>query len=284
MHASADTDTRADADAARRDILFLAADLCESTAFKDRNAGLDERGRPRWLEAFQAFFDGFPMALTTRIGLAYMDRDDRDMPEVRVWRTVGDEIVLHTDCPGPADAALVCQGFRAALTGFDGVLARRFGLRLKGAAWLVPVPHPNIEIAVPEIGDESRGAAAREVLGPDMDIGFRVKSRTVEGQMSVSLNLACRLTEAPDVPAETLRLVERVRLKGVGGGFAYPMILYAPEARHVDGLSPDGDRAAGGPVLDGILEGTLRLTPAMLEGLARGYARAAAAVQDVATD
>lgn len=262
-------------DTAGRDILFLAADLCDSTAFKDRNAGLDAAGRPRWLDAFQAFFDGFPMALTTQIGLAYMDQDDRDMPEVRVWRTVGDEIVLRTDCKGATEAALVCQGFRAALAGFDGILAGRYGLRLKGAAWMVPVPHPNIEITVPEIGDESRGAAAREVLGPDMDIGFRVKARTIEGQMAVSLNLARRLVDAPDFPAEALRLLERVRLKGVGGGFAYPMILYAPDAMHADGLEPAGS-AKPGAALDPLLDGTLRLTPALLAGLVRGYEQAAA--------
>jgi len=259
----------------RADMLFLAADLCASTAYKDHHRALDAVGRPRWLEAFHAFFDGFPMVLTTRIGLAYMDQEDGDMPEIRVWRTIGDEIVLRATCDKARDARLICQGFRDALDGFNNTLDARFGLRVKGAAWLVPVPYPNIEIVVPEIGDAHHGAAAREVLGPDMDIGFRVKARTVEGQMAVSLNLACRLAQAPGFSVGMLRLLERVPLKGVGDGFAYPMILFAPDAAHADGLI-DAESGAAGPPLPPGLEGTLRLTPAMLTGLAEGYARATA--------
>lgn len=272
-------ETRRARSGATTDVLFLAADLCASTAFKDRNARLDGEGRPQWLTAFRAFFDGFPLVLTTRIGLAYMDQDDIDMPEVRVWRTVGDEIVLRADCRSPQEAGLLCRGFNDALASFDRTLAQRHGLRLKGAAWLVPIPYPNIEILVPEIGDESRGAAAREVLGPDMDIGFRVKARAVEGQMAVSLNLACRMALAPDFDPGVLRLRERVALKGVGGGFAYPMILFAPTACGADGLDPppgagcEGEEDDPEALPDG-LEGTLRMTAPMLRGLAAGYDRA----------
>lgn len=263
----------------RTEWLFLSADLCAATAYKDRQRALDASGRPRWLEAFRAFFDGFPLAVTTRIGLAYMDQKDGDMPEVRVWRTVGDEIILRTDSTRARDARLICQGFRHALDAFGPTLAARFGLRLKGAAWLVPVPHPNIEIDVPEIGDASLGAAAREVLGPDMDVGFRIKARAIEGQMAMSLNLACRMAEAPDFSVQTLRLLERTPLKGVGGGFAYPMLLFCPEAAQAGGLD-DAEGHTTDPLLPLELEGTLRLTPAMLAGLAQGYARATAHTSD----
>lgn len=208
-------------------VVFLSADIVGSTRFKDA-AG--PAMPPAWLQPFARFFRELPLVMIGQLALACADSDD--VPDLRVWRVAGDEIIFAGEPRDTAALDQACTAFCRTIADYDRRLAADHGLRLRGTAWGARIPGSNIEIEVPELGGAD-GGAYREYIGPDVDTGFRLAKAARGGEVVVSVLLARAL--GPDAPA--LRQRGHVALSGLFADRPYPVLLADPDG--TDGLDPD---------------------------------------------
>ena len=74
--------------------LFMSADVAGSTSFKAQ-ADLGGMAEPAWLSVFRSFFTNFPIMLMGQTAAEMADEDS--LPEIGVWKALGDELILT--CP-----------------------------------------------------------------------------------------------------------------------------------------------------------------------------------------
>jgi len=71
--------------------LFMSADVAGSTSFKAQ-ADLGGMAEPEWLTVFRSFFTNFPIMLMGQTAAEMADEDS--LPEIGVWKALGDELIL----------------------------------------------------------------------------------------------------------------------------------------------------------------------------------------------
>ncbi len=147
-----------------------------------------------------------------------------------VWKFLGDEMIYAIDlCDIKADQDIVHKlvvEFTKALREIDkaGVAAESESvppkaLRMKGTAWTAGFPIRNRQITVPGKKEES------DFLGPDMDIGFRLREYSYPGILCMSLDLAYILAHVDTAhTAMCGSILDWERLKGVWNNIPYPII------------------------------------------------------------
>ena len=204
-------------DSNAKTILFMSVDIADSTSFKESAHGLDDD--PLWLEAFETFFKEIPLVLIGQIATAFAMTDY--LPNISVWKMIGDERVFRAQARSAEEALLIAEAFYRTVVIYDARFVERWPLRLRGCCWAARFPGRNIEIKIPEMA----GAGSIDYLGPDVDLGFRLGSLAERGQVIVSLNLAEALATLPDRRGLQFHYVERKVLKGIFVGRPYPLIL-----------------------------------------------------------
>ncbi len=198
-------------------VIFMSVDIVDSTRFKEKGHSLDDD--PRWLEAFETFFKEVPLVLMGQIATAYSVTDD--LPDISVWKVIGDEIVFRSRARSAKEALLITEAFYRTVVTYDARFVERWPLRIRGCCWAARFPGRNIEIKIPEIA----GVGYVDYLGPDVDLGFRLISQADRGQVILSLNLAEALASLPERRGMQFHYVDRKVLKGVFDGRPYPLIL-----------------------------------------------------------
>ena len=207
--------TSVDSDA--KTVMFMSVDIADSTTFKEKGHSLDDD--PRWLEAFETFFKEVPLVLMGQIATAFAMTDD--LPDISVWKVIGDEIVFRARVRSAEEALLITEAFYRSVVTCDARFVERWPLRIRGCCWAARFPGRNIEIKIPEMA----GVDHIDYLGPDVDLGFRLISQADRGQVIVSLNLAEVLARLPERRGMRFHYVDRKVLRGVFVGRPYPLIL-----------------------------------------------------------
>ena len=197
-------------------LIFMSIDIADSTRFKERY-GLDDD--PRWLGAFEAFFKEVPLVFIGQIATAFSDTDD--LPEISVWKVIGDEVVFRARTRSAEEAQLIAEAFCRTVVTCDARFCERWRLRIRGCCWAARLPGRNIEIEIPEMD----GLGNIDYLGPDIDLGFRLISQADRGQVIVSLNLAEAFASLSELRSMQFHYVDKKVLKGVYAGQPYPLIL-----------------------------------------------------------
>lgn len=206
----------------RKTVVFMSADIADSTTFKQRLQS--PSGQPEWLKPYEAFFRELPLVLIGRLATAF-DASPR-IPEIGVWKVIGDEIIFSALPRDATEAARIVEAFERAVTSYDQRLDGRFGLRIRGCCWAAPFPGSNIEIEIPEMA--TSGPRGREhyleCIGPDIDAGFRIAKFARKGKVLVSLNLVRAIAGLDAGAGPVFRRLGRERLKGMFDGQPYPLI------------------------------------------------------------
>ena len=71
-------------------IQLFSFDVVGSASYKVLRQGEDDT--PTWIAAFASFYEELPLLFTAEIARVFFD-EPGDIPEVPVWKAIGDEIV-----------------------------------------------------------------------------------------------------------------------------------------------------------------------------------------------
>jgi class 3 adenylate cyclase len=201
-------------------ILFFSVDIAGATRFKESAQSVS--GGASWLQAFETFFRELPLVVMGQVAVAFADADD--IPEIGIWKALGDELIFRAEPKSATEAAMLVEACYRALVRYDERFADHWPLRLRGCCWAARFPGRNIEVAIREIASED-GRAHLDYIGPDVDLGFRLSGHAHHGQMAVSMNLAEALARLPDRWGLQFHFVGKRQLKGVFMGRPYPVLL-----------------------------------------------------------
>jgi hypothetical protein len=185
--------------------------------FKEKVHGLDDD--PRWLEAFETLFKELPLVLMGEIAKAF-DKTN-DLPDIGVWKVIGDEMVFRARAQSAEEALHITEAFYRTVVAYDARFFKRWPLRLRGCCWAASFPGRNIEIKIPEMD----GVSHVDYLGPDVDLGFRLISQVDRGLVILSLNLAESLAALPERDGLQFHYVDRKVMKGIFVDRPYPLFL-----------------------------------------------------------
>lgn len=204
-----------------RTLLFMSVDLAGSTNFKDITAPVD--GKPGWLEAFESYFKELPLVLMGQVAQTFLEAES--LPEISVWKVIGDEIVFQAEPRTAEEALLLTEAFYRTVVAYDARLFERWPLRVRGCIWAARFPDRNIAIEIREMADIGGGDAYVDYLGPDIDLGFRLSPHAHFGQVIISMNLADVLAGMPDRHGLYFHYLGKQALKGIFRGRPYPLFL-----------------------------------------------------------
>ncbi len=168
-------------------VTFLSVDIVRSKQLKT----VYIQRQQSWLPLFRDLFVTFPLILVGKV--AFRFDDQQTIPEYRVWKTLGDEIVFSTLERDGKARALLLAAFHDAVTQFDHRNKTMGGFGVKGCAWNVMLDGLNETIAIPEMA-ATNGVGYEDVIGPDVDFGFVLSKHGRDGRTIVDAALA-RLVE-----------------------------------------------------------------------------------------
>ncbi len=164
--------------------LFLSVDVVGSTDFKQRSH--------QWLNFFVSFYTEFADLLDAAV--AAQGSNGYGLPGVRLWKSLGDELIFTTELKDRYQAEKYLKAFRQSLQEAadnwhrDGSKSDQKELRLKGTAWVAGFPVTNSEIPL-ELPD-SATSDMRDYIGPQVDTGFRLKDFASPRKLVLSAELA----------------------------------------------------------------------------------------------
>ncbi|GGC08176.1 hypothetical protein GCM10011352_38150 [Marinobacterium zhoushanense] len=205
-----------------RSLLLLSADIAGSTEYKQAHS--NGGSTPEWLEPFVAFFREVPLVLMGKLALAFAEAEH--IPELRVWRVAGDEIIFLAE-PATAEEALgIVEAFVAMLSDYNARLDKHYNLHLRGGAWAAPLGTDNIGIEILEMHSAAAASGPyRDYLGPDVDSGFRLLKYAPHGHAVISLKLASALAAGDALGQLSLDHADDQPLRGLFGGKPYPVLI-----------------------------------------------------------
>jgi hypothetical protein len=192
--------------------LLLSVDIVGSAAFKA--SATQQEGTPSWVRAFEAFYDQVPRMLQEqRQGLA-----DALAPNLQLWKAIGDQLVFLARPQHPDQLEAECLAFLRGLRRSNQVMRERWGFCLHGVVWGFPEGGANVSFRFSQ--PQLSGGAGFDLIGPDVDLGFRLVSFAPDGDVLAPLELRRLL------PLKRLRLdlIGEASLKGIPLD-PYPLLL-----------------------------------------------------------
>ena len=203
--------------------LFMSADVAGSTSFKAQ-ADLGGMAEPAWLSVFRSFFTNFPIMLMGQTAAEMADEDS--LPEIGVWKALGDELILTCPLQSAEEATHLVRALYLAMANFEKQYLGELPLRLKATAWVAQFPAPNIEIEIPELSGDGQ---ILDFIGPSIDLGFRISKFSRPSTVALSLDLVELLLSSRKSDQLSFSILGREGLKGVHFGRPYPVIWGRPE-------------------------------------------------------
>ena len=213
--------------------LFFSFDIVNSSSYKDVN------------------FYGWQEVLISLLTLLQRNVA-KEIPEAQLWRVLGDEVIFFVTISDIDEIYQSVDSIYAVLVNanrtlkdgsfFETLDKRQRGvgtlkcnniLAVQSAAWLAIVsngkeddfqPYDNIFKKY----ENSNGQSINEFLGQDIDIGFRIKKKTQDRRLTVSLELAKILSDKTEYLSR-LHIITYKSLKGVWKDRLYPIIWYHDE-------------------------------------------------------
>jgi CRP-like cAMP-binding protein len=218
--------------------IFFSADVVDSTRYKQTNANQTEGAG--WIDAFETFFREMPLVLMGQIGLRH--QEFKEVPELSIWKVLGDEIVFSARTSDDRDTAILVHALRQALLVGDRRFWKKCGYHVKGCAWTVDFTNQNLQIEIPEVSGsvDEHGDGYSDFIGPDVDVGFRLAKCAESRELILDLSLVETILEETPEEAKFFLKGHEI-LKGCFDDRAYPILVFAPDDRDThDGSSRSG--------------------------------------------
>lgn len=208
-------------------VQLFSFDVVASAAFKTK-APDDSREVPSWIEAFKSFYEELPLIFTAEVARLFFDEPD-DFPLVPVWKAIGDEIVFIARPVQARELCLLTQAFAAAMAKANDRFNQAWGFQIHGVTWSFEQGDRNIAIRFREL--ENNQEAVMDLIGPDVDLGFRLVTHAPPGGVLTTADHADRLSGQ----AVQLDCIGHAPLKGIRRS-PYPL-LQVITAAHQEPLS-----------------------------------------------
>ena len=201
--------------------MFMSADVVGSAAFKTRS--VVDADNSVWLEAFAAYFRELPLLLMGQVATAFAEADV--VPEITVWKVLGDEMLFISRPSSLLDAQRLFVAFQQSVADYDRRIADRWQLRLRGCCWSAELGRRNRRLEIGEMSGGLHGRPYVDFLGPDIDMGFRLCAHSVQGETLVSLNLVESFAAAQEGLGLRFHHLGLQCLRGVCGDQPLPLVL-----------------------------------------------------------
>jgi hypothetical protein len=228
--------------------LFISFDVIDSTAIKRKERD-KELHRSAWAEHFSDFLTETPVLYAScyekvmkelcpvkecrkSLGTCCLYKKSRKYHRVKVWKYIGDEVVLTTELTCREQPLLHLFAVRDAVHELNKKFSERGAISCKACVWTAGFPVGNIEVAFPEYQERKR--KVRDYLGASVDFGFRLAKYSKRERIAVGHSMLA-LLETFRVGEETLKLYSGgpVELKGIDE--RYPLFWMATPAFIDDG-------------------------------------------------
>jgi len=221
-------------------LLFVSFDLENSTLFKSR-AG----------SAWPAVITFFYNAMATMV--------KKEVPDIKTWKHLGDEIVFYLDIKNIEDVYDIPDKVFAVQKNALGKICEKHPeaimLDVKCTLWLAGVIHAKLgdeeyindkhickedqvhrNICIPIF---SSNGMTEDFLGIDMDTGFRIAKYSNKQKITLSAEYAYLLYHLPkpanmDKIDDKLKIVAYKELRGIWNGKMYPIVWYYPDWDNIE--------------------------------------------------
>jgi class 3 adenylate cyclase len=199
-------------------IQLFSFDVVGSALFKSAREG--KNGVPEWLDAFQGFFGDIPLIFMGEIAQHFFD-EPGDFPDVPLWKAIGDELVFMAEPESERDLQLLTRAFAVAMAKANQRFQEAWGLRIHGATWSFEEGERNLALRLREL--EQDRTHVLDLIGPDVDLGFRLIAHAPAGSVLIPLAHRQRL-QGSNLVVETIGEVD---LKGIRLS-PYPLLQVLP--------------------------------------------------------
>lgn len=207
-------------------IQLFSFDVVASASYKTLRGSHEES--PQWLTAFRSFYEELPLIFTAEIARLYFD-EPVDIPSVPLWKAIGDELVFITRPTSERDLQLLTEACVAAMRKGNAHFQKTWDLQIHGVTWSLREGPRNVAVRFREL--ETDSDAVFDLIGPDVDLGFRLVSHAPAGGVLVPACHAERLKGSRLDVAQ----VGQAYLKGIRLD-AYPLLLArSPETEEEKG-------------------------------------------------
>lgn len=212
--------------------LVVSVDLKGATKKKMRVGDV----KPEWLYDVTEFYRTFPEELK----LAYKNvpryaREDRFATKKRLeeFKYLGDEILLRVTLDRHENSIFHVQAVKQAIKEYNRHAQKRGALECKGTGWICGFPVTDYEVCPGEHANQKKMLLAQDVIGPSMDLGFRIAKFARPRKLVISTSLAMMLirslnTGGINLDCDSSELVvffeRKEPLKGVLHETPYPII------------------------------------------------------------
>ena len=195
-------------------ILLLSVDIVGSSAYKV--AVSKQEGPLAWVRAYQDFYNTTPAIVRDSRRSTQVLAPNQDLPDgltttLRLWKSIGDQLIFFSEPRNAAQLEFDCQCFLLALEKANDRMMNYWGFSLHGAAWAFEEGDQNLRINLQsELPDEAPSADF-DLIGPDIDLGFRLVAEAAPGQLLVPLEMSSWLQDSH----LAIKLVGEASLKGI---------------------------------------------------------------------
>ena len=195
-------------------ILLLSVDIVGSSAYKV--AVSKQEGPLAWVRAYQDFYNTTPAIVRDSRCSTQALAPNQDLPDgltttLRLWKSIGDQLIFFSESRYAAQLEFDYLCFLLALEQANDRMMNHWGFSLHGAAWAFEEGDQNLRINLQsELPDEAPSADF-DLIGPDIDLGFRLVAEAASGQLLVPLELHSLLQSTQ----LAVNLVGEASLKGI---------------------------------------------------------------------
>ena len=182
-------------------ILLLSVDIVGSAEFKANRASRGERSD--WVMAFESFYEQIPLILE-------LERKHQQLSgHLDLWKSIGDQLVFLMRPSSAAQLEAECLSFLRGLRTASERMSQRWGFELHGVAWAFVEGGENVTFRFhrAQLGE----GIGFDLIGPDVDLGFRLVSLAPTGTVLVPLSLWSLIPQL----RIALRLIGESELKGI---------------------------------------------------------------------
>jgi len=195
-------------------ILLLSVDIVGSSAYKVAVSKQD--GPLAWVRAYQDFYNTIPAIVCDSRRSMHVLASNRGLTDestttLRLWKSIGDQLIFFSEPRHSAQLEFDCQCFLLALQQANERMMNQWGFSLHGAAWAFEEGDQNLRINLQSGLPDKEPSADFDLIGPDIDLGFRLVAEAASGQLLVPLELHSLLQST----RLAVNLVGEASLKGI---------------------------------------------------------------------
>lgn len=182
-------------------ILLLSVDIVSSAEFKAKSSSRGECSD--WVMAFESFYEQIPLILER-------ERQHQQLADdLELWKSIGDQLVFLMRPRSAEQLEAECFAFLRGLRTASERMMERWGFALHGVAWAFPEGAENVTFRFhrAQLGQ----GIGFDLIGPDVDLGFRLVSLAPNGTVLAPLSLRSWIPQS----RMTLQLIGEAELKGI---------------------------------------------------------------------